>query len=116
MALYDTRRSGDRTPFYADVDLGETVNLGGAGVTFTLASLDLATRKIDAQSATTTDVTETAGATPPLSVWRLSYEPTLAESQVSAPQDFLGWFTITFSGGKTRHYPKDDYIRTSVGV
>src|SRR5215212_3493955 len=107
--LRDVRDSGDRRPFSLEMNLGESVNLAGATLTFSLSTLDLATDKIDAQTATATDITlQRAGASAPsLSYWRLEYHPTLAEVQVTQPTDYLGKFKAVYAGNDPRYYPPE---------
>jgi hypothetical protein len=114
VSLWDTRASGDRSPFEAVVDLGEGVNLAAATVKYTLWSLDFSTKKIVDQVATPEDITDEGAGQPALSRWLLSYEPTLAEVTVEEAQDFVGRFTVTYAGGKDRHYPKGDFQRVSI--
>lgn len=114
MSLYDMRDSGDRTPYSIVVDLGEGANLAGAETTFTLSTLDLLTRKINAGAAQVTDITDQVGASPPLSVWRLSYEPTADEAAVEESTDFVGKWAITFAGNKPRLYPKGEFMGVSI--
>ena len=113
MALRDTRKSGDETPFWLFVDLGESANLGAAPITYRLTSIDGSAVKVDDGDATAEDVSADVGA-PPLSVWRLQYQPTEAEVTVTVPSDFLGEFTVTYAGGEDRHYPKEGYQHVSI--
>jgi hypothetical protein len=116
MSLRDWRKSGDQTPYSVEVNFGESVNLAGTDITFSLKTLDFETARIDEETATPTDVTSEAGGNPPaLSVWRLEYEPTSQEATVEESTDFLGRFTVVYAGGKPRYYPSEtEYIRCSI--
>lgn len=117
--IRDTRDSGDRRPFSLEMNLGESVNLTGATLTFSLSTLDLATDKIDAQTATATDITlARAGASAPaLSYWRLEYHPTSGEVTVTEPTDYLGKFKAVYAGSDTRYYPPEgEWIRCSINL
>jgi hypothetical protein len=118
LALFDERRVGDLKPFEVAADLGETTNISGQVIRFYMRGIDLpGTRKIDGATATATDITaaeklarRARDDAPPLSVWRLRYQPTSAD--VDTPGHYIAEFEVVYAASQSVFYPPgDEFIR-----